>query len=198
LKRIYKLALGEYAYAGLVIGSCAIAISAFLEFKYGMNEMETTIGLMSLIFAVILLLLYPLYGIIRWKKLFAFEEYNAVLLKSNLSTAYHLAYFYLGIFTGVILCIFCTFTLINCLVIVLPFLLYAITLVQPIFCKQIDKYRTQMNLITIILMQIPFMYVNYSDGETYSSNDDLSIMAPAFIGLLLLINLIANFSFFVY
>lgn len=68
VERAGALALGEHAYAGLVFGGCVISISAMLEIKYGMSEMGSLEGMMSLVAAAVLLSLYPIYGLVRAKK----------------------------------------------------------------------------------------------------------------------------------
>lgn len=122
------LALGEYVFAGLVFGGCVIAVSAILEMQYGMSEMTTLGGQISLVTAAVLLVMYPIYGLARVKRRLAFEEYNEVLLRNvNMAVAFQTVYFYLGVVSGVIVCM-CPLSFVNCFVCVLPLLLYATTI----------------------------------------------------------------------
>lgn len=61
-----------------------------------------------------------------------------------------------------------------------------------------DKYRTQLNLLSIVFGQIPFLYVNFQEGSNSSSNDDNVLMIPLAVGLVLFINFMGNLSFLSY
>lgn len=163
-QRRFQLALGEFTFAGLTFGSCIVGVASVLEVQFGMKEIGTAAGMMSLLAAVLFLFLYAVYGVIRAKSLFLFEEYSGVLLNESFSLGFHLAYFYLGLFTGALLCGLCGFALVNCAAAVLPLGLYFVTLAKPIFRKQMDRLRTQLNLLTMVLLQAPFLYVNLRDG----------------------------------
>jgi hypothetical protein len=109
-----------------------------------------------------------------------------------------LFYFLLGLILGGGLCAFCKFSLINCVAAGIPFALFLIVLFKPIFKKQLDHYRTQLNLLTLTLIQIPFFYANAYPALEYSSESDLSVMMPLLLGLLLFLNFLINLCFFVY
>jgi hypothetical protein len=87
---------------------------------------------------------------------------------------------------------------INCFVGGICILLYFITLCKSFFKKQIDHYRTQINLLTIALTQLPFFYANLNTNLDYSSESDLAIMMPLLLAIVLLLNFLVNFSCFVY
>lgn len=160
--------------------------------------MRSLVGMMSLIAAAILLALYPIYGLARVKKRLAFEEYNAVLMKDiSMSIVFQLAYFYLGLISGVIICM-CPLFFVNCIVCVLPLIFFIVTLKQPLFRKPMDKFRTQLNLLTIIFGQIPFIYANIQGGSNSNNSDDLVLMIPLTVGLVLSINFLGNLSFIIY
>jgi hypothetical protein len=76
--------------------------------------------------------------------------------------------------------------------------MFAITVFRPLFKKHFDHYRTQLNLLTLALVQIPFLHANFSPNLTYSSESDLSVAMPMFLGLILMLNLFGNCCFFVY
>lgn len=65
VQRIYRLAVGEYAFAGLIFAGSIIGAAAVLEVRFGMQEIASTIGLASLIAAAALLVLCPLYLVLR-------------------------------------------------------------------------------------------------------------------------------------
>lgn len=198
VKNAGALALGEYVFAGLVFGGCVIAVSAILEIKYGINEMASLGGQISLVAAAILLSLYPIYGLARVKWRLAFEEYNEVLLKNvSMSIVFQTIYFYLGLISGAIICM-CSLSFVNCIICVLPLLLYLITIKNPLFRKPMDKFRTQLNLLSIIFGQIPFFYVNIQNRSNSSDNEDIVLMIPLTVGLVLFINFMANLSFLLY
>ena len=129
-----------------------------------MAEMGSTVGMMSLLAAAIFLALYLIYGVVRAKRILLFEEYDSALLDEGFSLVFHLGYFYLGLLTGALLCSLSSFPLVNCVAAAVPLCMYLATLAKPIFRKQIDKVRTQLNLLTIVFLQVPFLYVNLRDG----------------------------------
>lgn len=201
LKKISKagaLALGDYVFAGLAFGGCVITVSAILEMQYGMNEMVTLGGQISLVIAAVLLFMYPIYGLIRIKRPFAFEEYNEILLR-NLTTpmGFQIVYFYIGFITGVIICM-CPLSSVNCFVCILPLILYIITIKQPLFRKPMDKFRIQLNLLSIVFGQVPFFYVNIQEESNSNNNDDNVLMIPLAVGLVLAVNFTGNFLFLSY
>ena len=114
-----------------------------------------------------------------------------------MSIAFQTVYFYLGLISGVIICM-CPLSFVNCIVCVLPLLLFLITIKQRLFRKPSDKFRTQLNLLSIIIGQIPFIYVNIQEGSNSSNNDDNILMIPLLIGLVLFINFVGNLSFLLY
>jgi hypothetical protein len=65
LKRFYELALGEYSFVGLVFCGCITGGSAVLEIRFGMNDIASQGGLMSLAACALLLVLYLLGGVLR-------------------------------------------------------------------------------------------------------------------------------------
>jgi hypothetical protein len=73
---------------------------------------------------------------------------------------FQLLYFYLGITIGVIVTFCNNFTFVNAVVAVLALFLLFATWAKPIFKKQYDRIRTQLNLLTIAFLQIPFLYAN--------------------------------------
>ncbi len=129
-----------------------------------MAEMGSTVGMMSLLATAIFLVLYLIYGVVRAKRVLLFEEYDSVLLDEGFSLGFHLGYFYLGLFTGALLCGMSSFPLVNCAAAVVPLCMYFATLAKPIFRKQMDTSRTQLNLLTIAFLQVPSLYVNLRDG----------------------------------
>lgn len=80
-----------------------------------------------------------------------------------------MTYLFLGFLLGAILCAFGHFSLINCVAGGIPFIMFVITLFKPLFKKQFDHYRTQLNLLTLTLIQVPFLYANLSQSLDYSS-----------------------------
>jgi hypothetical protein len=109
-----------------------------------------------------------------------------------------MVYLFLGLLLGTILCAFGKFRLINCIAGGIPLIMFAITLFKPLFQKQFDHYRTQLNLLSLTLIQIPFLHANLSQNLDYSSESDLNVAMPLFLGLILFLNLFGNVCFFVY
>lgn len=118
--------------------------------------------MISCVIPLVLLLLYIMYGIFRIKRSKAFGEYKSVILKnnSNISLIFQLTYFYMGLFIGLIIALFNTFKFISIAIAIIPLFLQLVTWAKPVFTKQYDKFRTQLNLLTIIFLQIPFIYAN--------------------------------------
>lgn len=77
-------------------------------------------------------------------------------------------------------------------------LLYIITLARPIFNRSLDRYRTQLNLLTISLAQLPYLYANTHPTPQNAEDNSLILMAPAAIVFLLFINFLTNFTYFIY
>jgi hypothetical protein len=99
---------------------------------------------------------------------------------------------------GLLLCAFGKHQLINCLTAALPLCLFAVTLFRPVFKKHLDHYRVQLNLLSMCLLQVPFLYANLRPNLEYSSESDLSVMMPLFLAVVLFVNFLANTAWFVY
>lgn len=54
------------------------------------------------------------------------------------------------------------------------------------------------NLLTMALTQIPFIYNRFLHSEEYLNDSDATLMIPAFVAILLLLNFLVNSAFFVY
>ena len=76
--------------------------------------------------------------------------------------------------------------------------LFCLATLRPLFRKQLDHYRTQLNLLTVAFAQAPFLYSRLRPSFEYSSESDLALLLPALLGLLLALNLFGNLAFFVY
>ena len=144
-----------------------------------------------------LLALYPVYGLARVLKREAFAEYNQVLLRdSGASLAFQVAYFYLGLATAAVLCLSPP-AVANCLACALPLAFFVATLARPLFRKPADKYRSQLNLLSIVLAQLPCVLALRLPSNA-TDDEDLALMAPLFTALVLLINFTANCAFLAY
>ena len=166
---MYRYALGEYVFVGLVFIGCILGASAVIEVKFGMKETSSTVGLLSLVIPGVLLLLYPIYLIIRGCCPQCFDEYQATIKNDGFSRAFQMAYCLLGLVLGALLSSFCTLRLINVIAAAVPFALFLSTLCRSTFTKQFDHYRIQINLITLTLIQVPFFYANFQQALEYSS-----------------------------
>lgn len=65
VERVYRLAIGEYTFTGLIFASSIVGAAAVLEIRFGFKEISSTIGLLSLILTALLLILYPIYLTLR-------------------------------------------------------------------------------------------------------------------------------------
>ncbi len=155
-------------------------------------------GMLSALVTAVLLVLYAAYGFVRAKGVFLFEEYSAALLSEDAALAFHLVHFYLGLCTGALLCALSAFAWVNCAAAVLPLSLYFVTVARPLFRKQMDRVRTQLNLLTMVLLQAPFLYVNLRDGEAFYGTNDAVLLVPVTVAVLLFVNFAVNLSFVVY
>ena len=116
----------------------------------------STIGLA---FMAIYALLFILYGILRIKMVKGFSEYSKnVSLPEEKAIFIQLSFFYCGIITGSGLFFGYSFRYINCLCCIFPtFLLILVTFIK-VYCKGIDTVRTQVNLASILLNQLVYVY----------------------------------------
>ena len=198
VQRAGALAMGEYAFSGLVFGGCAVGVAAVLEVRFGMAEVASMGGMLSLVAAAVLLALYPIYGFARAMRREAFAEYNEALLRDvRASLAFQLAYFYLGLASAAVLCLSPP-SIANGLACALSLLFFVATLSRPLFRKPADKYRTQLNLLSIVLLQLPFVLAHWQGGSNASSNDDMVLAAPLAVGLVLSLNFAGNLAFLIY
>ena len=78
------------------------------------------------------------------------------------------------------------------------FLVYCFVFVQSCFKKSRDKIRVQVNLVTILLVNIPYLIVQLSPDYSYDSSTNLSLMIVIAVPIFLSINLLLNASFFIY
>ena len=63
--KVYKLALGDYTFSGLIFAGSIVGAAAILEVRFGFQEISSTIGLASLCVPAVLLVLYPAYLALR-------------------------------------------------------------------------------------------------------------------------------------
>ena len=166
---MYRYALGEYVFTGLIFISCIMGASAVIEVKFGMKEINSTVGLLSLVVPGVMLVLYPIYLIIRGCCPQCFDEYQTIIKNDYFSRAFQMFYCLLGVVLGALLSCFCTLQFINVIAAAIPFSLFLSTLCRSTFKKQFDHYRTQLNLLTLTLIQIPFFYANFQQKLEYSS-----------------------------
>ncbi len=197
-KRFYESALGEYLFVGLAYCGCIGGAATVLEIRFGMSDIASMSGLMSLAACGLLLLLYLLATVLRSKCEEWFEEYSACLIKGNLRLAFQLVCFLLWLFAGAFLCAFNTLTYVNSYIAATFLLIYCITLIWPIFKRPLDRYRTQLNLLTIAFAQLPYLYANTYPTIQGADDDSMDLMGPAITVFLLLINFLTNLTYFVY
>jgi predicted branched-subunit amino acid permease len=125
-----------------------------------MKDVATMGGMMSLVFCALLLLLYLLGAILRVKKGEWYDEYSNSLVKGNFSLGFQLICYFLWIIAGALLSFMNAFRYINACMMGIFMVLYFITLTRPIFNRPLDRYRTQLNLLTISFAQLPYLYAN--------------------------------------
>jgi hypothetical protein len=198
LEAVYRKSLGEYAFVGLLFVGCIVGASAVMEANFGMGDTSTMGGLLSAVATGGLLLLYPIYGLLRVRSPHLFGEFADELVEGRFSLAFQTAAFFLWPAMSALVCAFNYVWFINIPLMGVCFVLYCVTVVTPIFRKQIDRFRTQLNLLTIAFAQVPYLYSNVHSGYEYGDDSDLILMAPVAIGLLLFLNFIANLSYFTY
>ena len=113
----------------------------------------------------ITLLGFVIFGVLRCKCPQYFGEFDNMLIKdSSFSLLFHTVYFYFGICASILYFQFYSFAYISFVVCTIALCLYVLTLMMPIFRKNIDRYRTQLNLLTLAVLQIPGMYMNIKTG----------------------------------
>jgi hypothetical protein len=163
-----------------------------------MKDVATMSGMLSLVLCALILLLYFLWGILRVKRGEWYDEYSISLLKNNFSLGFQVICYFIWMIAGALLCIMNTFKYINACVIGIFLVLYFITLTRPIFNRPLDRYRTQLNLLTISFCQLPYLYANTHSVPLNGDDNSLGMMAPGAIVILLLINFLTNLSYFIY
>ena len=78
-------------------------------------------------------------------------------------------------------------------------LIFAVTLVcKQIVKKPMDRIRMQVNLITIIIIQIPFQLIKLHPRYDYSSATNFYLMLPIATVLSLCLNFFINMLFQIY
>ena len=119
---------------------------------------------------------------------------------SSFALLFQIVYFYLGISVAVLYFQFYSFVFINFAVAAFVVLLYVLTLVKPIYRKNIDKYRTQLNLLSVLLLQIPGMYMNMriNAGFLYKSKEDMSLLLPLLTMSVISLNFMVNSIYIFY
>ena len=78
------------------------------------------------------------------------------------------------------------------------FALYVFLFVKAVFKKVRDKARIMGNLVTIILVNIPYLVVQLNPDYSYHSSTNVELMMMVMVPLFLLVNLIINATFFIY
>ena len=187
----YKRLLAEYPFAGLIFLGCSVGAASVLQIHFGLQNDST----LSLVAMALSLFMFILYGVLRRKCSQHFGEFNEMLIEdSSFALLFQIVYFYLGISVAVLYFQFYSFVFINFAVGAFVLLLYVLTLVKPIFRKNIDKYRTQLNLLSVLLLQIPGMYMNMriNAGFHYKSTEDMSLLLPLLTMLVISLNFMVN------
>lgn len=118
--------------------------------------------------------------------------------EGSLPAAFQLLYCSLGLLFGAAFAGLASFQYTGCAVAALCLLLFCLITLKPLFRKQFDHYRTQLNLLTIAFAQVPFAYSRFNPSFEYSSESDLALLMPALLAMLLCLNLFGNLTFFVY
>ena len=156
-------------------------------------------GFISLVAIGCLAPLYIIYGILRAFKDELFVEHSNILIQnSKIAKLFQLIFFYQPFLIGVIVALCNKLTYVNMIVLPLPALLFIFTLNKEIFRRGADKYRTQLNLLCLMFVQIPFIYENIKPGQEYSDQNDEKLMLPFFIGIVLSINFVINLAYFIH
>lgn len=109
-----------------------------------------------------------------------------------------MAYYLLGLLFAASFAGLSSFQYINCALAGICLALFCIITLKPLFKKQFDHYRTQLNLLTIAFAQIPFIYSRFNPSFEYAQESDLSLLLPVLLAFLMALNVLGNLAFFVY
>lgn len=120
------------------------------------------------------------------------------MCEGSLPAAFQLLYCSLGLLFGAAFAGLASFQYTGCAVAGLCLLLFCLITLRPLFRKQLDHYRTQLNLLTLAFVQVPFVYSRFNPAFEYSSESDLALLLPALLAVLLCLNLCGNLAFFAY
>ena len=155
------MALGEYTFVGLTYASVAVGTSSALQIREGFVDTASTLGLASIGLMAVTLLLYAVFGVIAVKRRLWLGECSAMLVSNSRSAVgFQLGYFYLGLIAGFLLGYFGGWAYVHFLVGSLAMVLFIWTLSSKLFVKNAHKYRVQLNLITFVLIQLPYSYTS--------------------------------------
>jgi hypothetical protein len=127
---------------GLLFCGCAVGAASVLEVRFGMKDISTSNGMFSLVAAAAMLLLYPVYAILRVKSPHLFEEFPSALTEDSLGIPFQIIYFLMWNVLSALLFTLNKLTYANVFVIFCSLTLYLIVLTKPIFKKNMDRYRT--------------------------------------------------------
>lgn len=77
-------------------------------------------------------------------------------------------------------------------------LLFFALWLKPIYQKVRDRVRVQINLLVLIIAQVPFLMAQINPDYSYSSPTNMQLMLPIFGPIFLSINFLVNLSIFIY
>lgn len=107
-----------------------------------MKDISSSTGMFSLVASAAMLLLYPIYTILRVKSPHLFEELPSALTDDSFGLPFQIIYFLLWNVLSALLFTMNQLKYTNLIVIFSSLTLYLIVLIKPIFKKNMDRFRT--------------------------------------------------------
>lgn len=139
----------------------AVGTSSALQIREGLVDTASMLGLASIALMAVLVSLYIVFGVIVVKRRHWLGECGTILVAdSSAAVWFQLGYFYSGLVAGFLLGFLGEWRFVHGMVAALALTLFVMTLCVKLFVKNAHKYRVQLNLITFILLQLPFTQFN--------------------------------------
>jgi len=186
------LALGEYTFAGLTYASVAVGTSSALQLRVGFADTASTLGLASIALMAVMMSLYFIFGVIVVKRRLWLGEFSALMVSGSSAVWFQLGYFYSGLIAGFALGFLGEWQYVHAILGSLAVALFVWTLSSKLFLKNAHKYRVQLNLITFILIQLPYAYASFFSMPLHKQYSDSIIQGPTLIFILILILFLSN------
>ena len=163
-----KRAITEFTFAGVTIVGCVYGCSTVLELSFAVTDTAQS-GMASVVFCVLVSLFIAAYAVLWLRCSEQFGEYYDILAtdKTTIQVAFTFLYEYCGVALGIAAYLLYSVPLSSLLPITYALVLLAALQFTPIFAKTFDRFRVQTNLLSIVVLHLPYLFAQLYPNYDY-------------------------------